>query len=92
MYGLLKALTTKLQRAFVRRQYGLMLGDMQETIMTTEESGSDYDFPVAIDNDPVFIKLVSGMKKYKTKMKEQTVALENLTESNIDISVEALKP
>jgi hypothetical protein len=78
MYGLLKALTTKMQRALVRRQYGLIVGDEREA-NTTEESGSDFEFPLTMDNDPVVQNLMAGLTKFKKK---------NKTNPNVNVVVD----
>ena len=85
MYGLLKPLTTKVQRALVRKQFALIVGDQREAA-TTEESESDFEIPEAVDEDPVMERLVLGLKKNKTKVKKREVPLD-VSLSNITLDV-----
>ena len=91
MYGLLKAMTTKVQRALVRRQYGLIVGDKRE-VATTEESGSDYDFPLTMDEDPVHENLLLGLNKFskRIKLKQEPLRVESVELSQLELNIEQL--
>ena len=62
--GLIKALTTKLQRQLARRRYSLIVGEPDED-NSTESSSSDFDFPVTLPEDKVTKTLQGDL--YKTK-------------------------
>ena len=49
-----------------------MVGDKREQYTTESESGSDFDFPRTLDEDPVVEALVKGLTKRKK------IVIENL--------------
>ena len=68
--GLIKALTTKLQRQLARRRYSLIVGEPDED-SSTESSGSDFDFPATLPGDKVTKTLQSDLYKTKFGLRER---------------------
>ena len=62
--GLMKLMTTKLQRQLARRRYSLMVGEPNEDT-STDQSGSDFDFPTTLPVDKVSRTLHSDLHKVK---------------------------
>jgi hypothetical protein len=62
--GLMKAMTTKLQRQLARRRYTLMVGEPNEDT-STDSSGSDFDFPTTLPVDKVTKTLSCDLHKVK---------------------------
>lgn len=59
---MLRALTSQNQRQLARRNFSLMVGDRRE-VQTTEESGSEYEFPPELAPTSVHKSLINSLRK-----------------------------